>query len=797
MIKKLSISIFIIFLVGYSHSQLKLTGKVYDQESNVLEFVSIIVKKDSTTILNTYTDSTGLYNINILGKGQYSITYYLYEFTEQITNVFLQNDTIINVSLNKPTKEMEEIIITAKAPIIERKVDRLVFNLENIISASGGDAIDALRITPRVKVLNDQISMVGKGGLGVMIDDKMIQLSGDELINFLKTIKSDDIKSIEVITNPPAKYNAEGNSGLINIITKKARKDSWKAAVRSLYQQASYGTETIGGSFNYQKNKITLVTNMNGTNGSISPVETSEISYPTILWSEKNKRRDFSNMYSARVAFDYKISDKINMGLNYNGVNSSPIVSDDIRSSIIDVSTQQVDSFLITKGENQANKISNTANYYLTYAIDTLGKKLSFDYNYFNNINESDRIFNTNRYYSNGNIIQNSLFAGNNIGSQTVNNSSFNIDMKNPLKWMELNYGARVSFTETNSKLTYYNLQTGVPIIDANQSNQFLYKENTQSVFVSGQKEINEKWDTQLGVRLENTRINGHSITLNQTNSRNYTKLFPTAYVTYTPNDNHNFSLNYGRRINRPSFNMLNPFKWIASPYSYTEGNPFLLPSFNSNVEFEYSYKDFWTNYIYFSSMSNGFEQVVIVDSTTKVQRLIPQNFITSRIIGLSEYVTINPSKWMKINLTADIFYSLSTSKIPVTLSALKGWNSQFGITNDFTLNKNKTALLNVTFNYTTKGVSNLDRSTAYYQLNASLKLFFLKKKLQFSINANDILSSCRPSYLGYSNNSKTTFKNYYDQRFVRVSLSYNFGGKLKAIQERENKNQEEIIRGK
>ena len=177
-------------------------------------------------------------------------------------------------------KQIQEVEIVAKKKLIERKVDRLVFNVENSISATGGDALDALKITPGIRVQNNQVSMIGKSGMAVMVDDKLIQLSGDDLVNYLKTIPSDNIKNIEVITTPPAKYDAQGNSGIINIRLKRAKHNSWNSSIRSTYTQTTYPAGSLGGSFNYNKNKISIESDLGYTNGSISPTYNTTFFFP-------------------------------------------------------------------------------------------------------------------------------------------------------------------------------------------------------------------------------------------------------------------------------------------------------------------------------------------------------------------------------------------------------------------------------------------------------------------------------------------------------------------------------------
>ncbi|UGU14447.1 TonB-dependent receptor [Sinomicrobium kalidii] len=792
--------LFILFMILPIHiySQFQISGKVTDSEGQAIEFANVVlvpqIKKD--IVKGAITDYGGVFHITNVSMGTYKVTISFMGYEDWNKNIQVDKDINVGtLKLKESAETLAEVVVEGKKPLIERKVDRLVFNVENSIAATGGDVLDALRVTPRIKVQNDQISMIGKSGMAVMLDDKLLQLSGEDLITFLRSIKSEDIKSIEVITNPPAKYSAEGNSGLINIKTKRLKYDSWGAALQSTYRQATYPISTIGGNFNYRKNKISITSSINYLNGSLAPDLNSKIYYPEILWTEENNRKDFYNSFNARLGVEYRISEKTSMGINYNRVDNKPGIRDDINTKIINRSSSRIDSLINTTAESTIKRNSNIFNYHLVHNIDTIGRKLSIDADYFNYENHMNRNFRTNTFLPSGDNIEESYEAADNIGFQKVDNYSVSADMEHPLQWMNLNYGGRLSFTKTSNKFSFYDLTSGAPILDLNQSNEFIFHEDTQALYISAQKEIGDKWEVQAGLRMENTQTKGNSLTLNQVNKISYTEFFPTAYIVYTPNENHSFSINYGRRINRPSFGLLNPFRWVASPYSYSEGNPYLLPAFNQNIEFEYSYKDFWVSTIYFSSLSDGFEQVTIIDDQTKVQQIIPLNFVSHKMFGINEYLFVNPTDWMETNFYADIYYSSSKSKIPETLDFLSGWNGEFTINNNLILNKDKTMFFSLSYSYVTKGVDNLDRNTAFSQLNAALKFFFMDKKLQLSIYGNDILRTNNPEYISYSNNIKNSFKNYRDERFLRVALLYKFGAKIKTSGKREIKNQEEIDR--
>jgi hypothetical protein len=780
---KLLLILLILPIIGLSQNTI--TGKIVGQTNEPIEYAEVVLQTlDLIAIKSELTNEEGVFTFKDIAKGTYklNIQYFSQNIFSKIIKLEgnLDLETIItNAGLN-----LSEVVITGKKPLIERKVDRLVFNIENSVAATGGNGLDALKLAPRIKVQNDEISMIGKGSVAVLINDRIVQMSSADLATYLKSLNAEDIKSIEVISNPPAKYSAEGNSGLVNIVLKKAKNDAWNASLRSIYQQATYAKGNAGGSFNMQKGKFQINTAVSYTNGSNAPQETNKIYYPNLTWDEVNNRRDFTNALSTRLGLEYKI----------NYITSKPLIKEIDKTTLTNSSNSVLDSLISTLGRNEYDKKLNSLNYHVIYDIDTIGRKLSLDVDYFNYKNKTNRIFSTQSFFPNNQSIPNSLEEARNFGNQDITNYSINLDMEHPTNWATYNYGARVSFTETDNLFNYFDIIDDEEILNPNFSNQFKYQENTQALYFSAQKSFSDKWEAKVGLRYEFTQTEGFSQTLNQTNTNDYSKLFPTAYVAFTPNDNHSFSLNYGRRIARPNFGYLNPFRFVNNPYSYSEGNPFLQPAFTDNIEFEYAFKDNLITNIYYSYTDDDFEQVTIIDANTNVQQVIPLNFIVNKMFGITQTFIFKPAKWWDVNASADVYYSDTKSKIPVTLQFLSGWSGEFNISNDFTLNTNKTFLGNLNYNYTTEGIDNLDYNSNANQLDIALKWLLLDKSLIISLYANDILSSNRFTYTTFSNGIENSFRNYYDERFFRIGVIYNFGKKFN-LNNRENKNQDEYNR--
>lgn len=767
-------------------------GMIVNNKKTPLEFIKIKLFKNDTLIVNTTsTDSLGIFSL-AANAGKYILIGEQFKRELLRKEIILSGNSDLGMLIVKEALQLEGVTITGRKKLIERKVDRLIFNIENSVNVSGGNALDALKITPRIKVQNDQISMIGKNGMTVMINGRILKLSGNDLSNFLKTLNAEDLKRIEVITTPPAKYSAEGNSGIINIITKNSKKEEWNISLRSVYQQASYATGNYGASFNIQTGKFDINSNISYSNGSNAPDATSLISYPSTIWDIQNRKRNYSDNLSGRFGVTYKLNDKIKTGFNINHINNKPLTKEKENTFIYNRSTGSLDSLISTKGRNEYEKKLTSLNYHIIYDIDTLGKKISADVDFFDFENSTNRRFSTQSFFSNNTPKPDGNIQVRNYGVQDIQNYSINLDMEYPTKFINLNYGGKISKIKTNNLFEYYNIENNMEVPDVSQSNVFEYKEDIQAMYLSGQKKINDKWEAKLGLRYEWTQTKGFSKTANQINNNRYQKLFPTFYISYIPNKNHSFNLNYGRRIQRPSYNFLNPFRYVSNPYVYSEGNPFLQPSFTDNIELIYSYKDNLITNFYFSYIDDDFEQVTFLDPVTNIQQIVPKNFIINKTIGLNQTIVFKPTKWWNVNFSADIYYSSTDSKIPQTLQFLSGVNGEFNISNDFVLNGSKTILANINYNYTTKGVDNLDYNSSANQLNASIKWLILNKKMIVNLSVNDIFSSNRFRYTTFSNNVKNSFRNYYDERFLRLGVVYNFGKKIKDSGSMQVKNKEE-----
>ena len=783
------------FMSFFAHSQIAIRGTVKDSSNVVIEFANVVLTNQANEIITgTITDEKGFFNLSIK-EGAYTLTISFLGYSDWVRNVSInQSIDFGQIVLEENASELDAIVLTAKKKIFDKKVDRLIFNVENVTSLIGADALSALKITPRVRLQNNQVSMIGKDNMQVMINGRILKLSGENLINFLSSISSDDIKKIEVITTPPSKYSAEGNSGLINIVYKTGKNNSWNGTIRTSYYQYTYPRGALGGSFNYNRDKVAISSNINYTNGSRLITDSSTIFYSNQTWEINTPRRVFYKpIFSGSFSFDYKLNKSISLGVQYLGNSNNIETTQNDLTKISNNSTTSIDS-LITTNANSKNKAStHSVNVYTSIKLDTIGKKISLGFDYFSFKNDRFRLYESRNQLSNGEVIFGSFNSGINSGIQRSENFSGSLDFVLPLKNIKLDFGGKYSTTNINNRLEVLNLiDDGSFVLNNEESNDFGYEENTSAAYFSATKSFGSKWDAKLGFRLESTNTSGFSLQLNQRNENDYIRLFPTAYLTYESNDDNSFSISANGRIRRPSFEFLNPFRITINQFSFVEGNPFLTPSFSNNFEFLYTRKGNWENTLYYSITKDGFSQVSPSDEITNIQRTVPLNYYDSFTLGLTESYSVSPFSWMELYASLNLYYSKTTSNLDFI--EVNDWEASayISINQSLTLNKKKTMSLGTDFFLQFPTSGNLYSTKQYNSLDISYKYLLLEKQLVIGLALTDVFSSNRPQYAEVVNGIKTEYINYYDNRTMRLSMSYKFGNKKIRVKRRRFGNVDE-----
>ena len=782
-------TLLIAFICSISFGQ-TFTGKVIDKQNQPISFANIVAKDktNNSLITGVISDENGEFSINTKKKNVYLEISFVGFTTKKINPTQSNIGTII---LEEDGQQLQEIVITARKKLIEQKVDRLVFNIENTVAGTGGTAIDALKSTPSVNVDTDNLAIVGKGNVRVMINDRIVQLSGSELNAYLNTIASDDIKNIEVITTPPSKYDSEGNSGLINIVLKKSKENSWNNQIRTSYTQATYPLFNFGNTFNYNKNKVSLIASLNLTKGHTAQFNQFDIIYPSSSTVTNLDMKNKENMISGRFGLDYNVTKNATFGILYTSSNENEGINDGGKTLMNDGNG----TYTINQGDAITTNKNHSINAHYIQKLDTLGRKLFIDIDYFNFKNSFDRSFSSEQFITNQNY-----FEAENNTNQNIKNYSAKIDVEHPSKWANFSYGAKTTVTKTDSDVAFYNTSTGTPVFDPTQSNEFMYSENINAFYADMSKPLGKKWQTKIGFRFENTQTKGVSKTNNQTDTNSYNKLFPSVFLGYNPSRENMFNFSYSKRIQRPSFERLNPFRFYINSISYQEGNPFLKPQISDNLEFKHIYKGKLISKAFVSYVDDGSFNIIEAEDGEQ-QRIVVtfDNFYTAYNYGLTETFLYNPTKWWNTTSQATLSKMDTHYKDGFNLDAelLSKWNFQLYNRNTFQLNKAKTIQAESTLIYASPQKLMYFSVSEMISLDLGLKFSLLDKKLNCSLVVNDIFKRKATSVNTKTNGIDQTYYNYFDTQSVKFSLNYSFGNKKIKVKQHNSGNEDEQNRAK
>lgn len=670
----------------------------------------------------------------------------------------------------------------------------MVFNIENKINATGGDALDALKMTPGVLIRNENISIIGKQTIRVLIDDKMLELGEADLANFLRSIPSDNIKSIEVITTPPAKYDAAGGSGLINIQLKKTKKDSWSLSLGSSYlRREEHGEGAVTSNLLYNKNNLSLSTSLNYRDGGEYHDYRDHNSFPNNFW---NTRQTFKRQYkrlNGVLGMQYSATPNWTFGFQYIANINNAKANRITRSSVFHYNNDAAFNEILSEINAAQKPKFNSLNLFNEIKLDSLGKKIILNLDYFNYSNFDTRPYQGTSVMNNPYNTQ--YFKGVNNNQQRTNNFSGKIDMELPTTWANWSTGGKISVSKTENDISAFN--SGL-INDQNPempqiNNLYNYDENVQALYFSGNKKFSNKFEVQIGLRMEATQTKSYNENSNPPIDNNYTKLFPSLNVLYSVNSNSTYRLSYSKRIARPNFAELNPNVTYITPFLSVEGNQILRPYFVNNFDFFYTFKNLETK-LYYSIENDVFNQVGLPNLDNDNIQLVYKNIFNIKRYGISETFTFDKLNWWNSINTLNINYSTAKT-IDLAATEANGLTSFFTTNNDFNLNKNKTLLFNVSFEYYMFGSYGIDKIKPFTSTSFALQYHLLDKDLKITLKANDIFKTDRFRFSSIVNGVHRNSDYYFDTRSFQLAINYKFGSKKVSVKKRQTSNEDERAR--
>ena len=804
--KKLTATIVMALLTAISFAQVSgtITGKIKDgDQPNILASASINLLKasDSTLVKIGLANTEGVYTLENINAGNYLIMAHIIGY-EKIYSKAIQISAE-NLKVNVPllqlvplAKKLDGVVVTARKNFIEQKIDKTVLNMDASITNTGNTILEVLEKAPGVSVNKDGvISLKGKQGVTVMIDGKPTPMSNADLTNYLSGIPSSNLDKIELMTNPSSKYDASGNSGIINIITKKNKRAGFNGSLALAYGRSDLGKTNNSLNLNYRKNKINIFTNLSANYRKQS--QTLNInriySYPdksvkAIFDQETTQDRDRQN-YNGKIGMDYFVSKNTTLGMVVSG-STSPSKTFGESTTFLKNNSKITDSIVAALRKEDNNWKDMAVNFNLRHTIDSTGREITADLDYGNYKSFQDQYLLNSVFSPAYELKYDETLLG--LLPSNINVYSAKVDYTHPLKKdLKLESGLKFSHVDTKNASNYFNVINQTKEVDDRRTSSFDYAENISAAYINMSQSI-KKWGFQLGLRAENTSYNGkqygNRLQADSSFKNSYINIFPTGYVSYKANDKNNFGFSAGRRIQRPDYSDLNPFLSFIDKYTYDEGNPYLKPMYSNVFELTHSYNQFLNTTLNYTQTKDLFNQVFRQnnqpnDSISTITGT--GNFGKANSVSLSSNAQIKITKWFSSMLYAEGNYQELNGNFNGDAVNIKKYIFTVNVNNQFTFKKDWSAELSGF--YRTPSNEGQLHLNALSQVDLAVKKDFLKKKASLKLSVRDVFGPMKATgYINF-NNTLANFTQQRDSRVVTLGFNYRFGKPIKGLKNRKS----------
>jgi iron complex outermembrane recepter protein len=789
----LTIALTSLSLVSYAQtSRGKVTGTVIDGSTRTIESATITLQrtKDSSVAKMSVADKTGNYSFEGVADGSYFVSISAVGHSKGFSETFTISAanavvTLKTIELVPVAKTVAGVTVTSKKPLVEQKLDRMVVNVEASVTNVGATAMEVLEKSPGITVDKDgNISLKGKQGVQVYIDGRASYLSGTDLANYLRNMNASQLDQIEIMTNPPAKYDAAGNSGIINIKTKKTKQFGYSGSISSTWSQGRYAKVSESANFNYRKNKVNLFTNIgysNRKNFQDLDIQRKFIDNGTkevkSLFDQTGRIREGGESFNGKLGLDYSISKKTTVGAVVNAFYNPGYFRSNSNVSIADPDNVLLSRTLSATTNDRKWKHLG-ANLNFRHVFDSTGRELTIDADYltYDSKNAQDLL---NAYYKpDGSMLSKSDTL---LGSlpQQINIYTAKADYLHPLKNnAKFEAGIKTSFVKTDNNAVYDSLNNGVRVRDIGRSNHFLYDENVNAAYVNYSRPLGKKWSAQFGLRVEHTNAKGTQVTTGEKFDRNYVQLFPTTYIQYQLNEKNSFVINYGRRIERPDYEDLNPFITFLDKYTFEQGNPNLKPQFAHNIELSHTYKGFLTTTLNYNKTTDIIEDVLEQHSDVNETFIRKSNIATRQQFGISVNAGGQIKKWWMANLWTNLYKNNYKGIVNGDNISLGATSLQINLSNQFKFTKGWSAELSGF--YTSPMVEGVFQINSFWKADAGITKTILKGKGTLRLSGRDIFWSQKIKGISRFSNIDAAFQQRRDSRQVALGFTYRFSkGKI------------------
>lgn len=790
--KKRGLLFFFILLSFTGAAQnVAVSGNVFDSTKQPVAFADVVLKSvaDSTLVKTSFTDENGHFEIKNVASGEYTFRISTIGFENHTQQLSLMQDmALADITLKAGTKELDNVVINQKRPVIKRKIDRLEFDVENSILSSD-NAWEIIKKTPGVDA-SGGLSIRGSSGILVTINDRKVYLTGTELKNLLENTNGDDIKSIEVITTPPAKYEAQG-SAVLNIKMKKNVTIGYRGGVSGAYVQSMYPKGVMSTNHYYKDNRFAVYGGYMFGSGHYYGESNSTVKYfnPDNSVASEWKSKEQSHFRalqqnSYNLTAEYTIDTLNTVTIGGNGFSSLKSTANIHNPTYIYDGLGQLDSLYDSRNHRDYPQKNLTVNGSYEHKFNELHKiTLSSDItqHYFNQDQQITADFSLpNEAPYRQNIISSD-------DTRRINLFSAQADYTGQAWGSAIEAGFRYGSVNAKNNFNYLDITTGNPNPNLDTSNRFLYDEDILAGYIGLDKEIG-KWGLKAGLRGEHTRLEGNSQSTGEVNTQDYFKLFPTLYALYKASDNHQIGVSYGKRIVRPQYSYLNPFRSYNTPYSYSVGDPRLQPSITHNFNLQYTLYNKYNFDLYYRYEKDPAMEIAYQDYSTSTNIRQVTNIDKNTALGLDFNTNLEIFPWWQCGLQASAVYLENTFQgVDGNLHVNKKATFSGDTNNRFTLNKKKDFFGELNFSYTSPRVMGTNTISGLSTMSVSFKKQFFQNRAELAFIFSDIYRGEKQTFTTNYANQYASSRDYNDSQSFRIQFRYRFGNqKLAGAKERQ-----------
>ena len=767
-----------------SYSQHYLKGVVVDENQKVVPFANVILlnASDSTSVYKgSVSNEDGSFLMEDVEENNYLLEIRFVGYKEFLRKIeFNENTNLKKLVLVEVASGLDEVTINAKRPTISKSIDRITFNVENSILSSG-NSYEILKRTPGVIVSQGQLLIKNKPA-DVYINDRKVYLTAQELQQLLEGFSGENVKSIEVITNPPAKYDAEGGS-ILNIITSKNLSIGYKGSINASNTIAIKPKYSVGTSQYYKTDWLNAFASYNYNSRTDVKQDLGKINFfdPAgnidSRWEDEFNKETKRESHSLSTILDFNLSEKSKLSLSAN-ILVTPKANSNINGSTEIYNAQrQLDSSYTTKSrlENDGDNFLLNATY--STSLGENGSTFSAQANYIKFNDDQTQGLST-RYFSNsGDLLNDNSFYT--ISNQSTDIYTGQVDFTSTIAGLASEYGVKYSGINSNSGLDFFDTNTGNnKLVDA-LSDEFDYNENIFSGYMSFTKDW-DTWSIKGGLRGEYTDIDGQSNSLGIVNTQNYFQLFPTFYLMHMLGENHSFGLDYSRRIIRPRFQSLNPYRYFLNENNYQLGNPNLKPGIANKISLNYTFKNKLSFDLYWDRTDDDTAMLPFQNNENRTLRSISDNLRYAQQFSFDvsyyEYV----KDWWYLYIYNSVFkfenefvaYESDNQIVQNETTAV-----YLSASNYLTISKDGTFTGNISATYFSDLIAgSYDFEESQYAVSLGLRKTFYDDRLSLTINVEDLFDThnipLRSKYLNQDN----TFYAKPESRMIRFGVLYKFG---------------------